>query len=1192
MIGSASAVASKPTVHPPRDLVVPSTPLLLPGAARSGYEIALDEMAVVEEGANYEIRPIDRKRSPEEVRRFVRGLDKARRPALVLYEKGRPKTRGSRRIATREVVVTITQGQNAALLAEKLGAELVGELSYAPGSYRFRAADSAEALLIPEALKAVEGVVSVVPQLARYRERYAVPNDPLYALQWHLSNHGQGGGTAGVDLNVEGAWNTVRGTGVNIGIVDDGVQASHPDLSPNIVSAYDYDFRDGDSDPSPNRVTINAQDPLNDPREDDHGTMVAGVAAGRGFNGIGTAGVAPQAGIVPIRLIGDYLTDLQEADAIAHRNDVIAIKNNSWGPLDNGAIVAGPDTLAQSALRSAAMTGRGGLGNVLVWSAGNGGREDDNSNKNGYANSIYTIAVGATDDRGVRASYSEEGSNILVCAPVGDGAQPGTATSDLLDNDGANFDGWSSRLADPDYTDEFLGTSSSAPMVSGVAALMLQAKPGLGWRDVLEILVRTAVKVDAANPSWATNGAGFHFSNEYGAGLVDASAAVSMATSWTNLAMMRSASRQSSLSLPAPIPDGTGAAIEAAFNFVGTKLRVEQVEFHTFMDHAMRGDLKITLTSPSGMVSRMAWTGDDDAPGYFDWPFSSVQHWGESADGVWTVRIEDPNPGNAGDLWQATLTLHGTETGAATIPATPQGLTATAQSVQDILVQWQDVASNETAYVVEYSYGWGGAWTVAETLPANATSYVQPYVPTGVPFYYRVKAMNGGASSGYSNTVVTQTLDGDGALIYRTGFNTSEGYVANTALGGQATWTAYTPSFNYPGHGVLADQFSALGMSGRGQQAYVGKSSSAPSALRSVTLPLFYETQPGNVVEFSSLVSVIDSNNGKYDGFGFDIYNWDGQWLFEVLLDNSGRKVLTASAANPTYLDSGVSFTNGTIYTLTMSIDLALNRITVKLGNKTVVSSKVMANTGTNVNLGYLDVTWYAYNPAAPGNNFMLIDDLELDQRATVPPAIPTGLTAIGSSASIIHIFWDEEPLATGYEVQRSLTGSGGWSSIGTATEDLPIYIDPKLPAGATRYYRVRSTSPNGNSSYTSPVYATTLTEYQEWKDNNRLAVDTDDQYDGDGDRVPLLVEYGLATSPRRDSSAALPETEITDTHILLTYFRGRSDVDYRVLVSSALGGWSETGVIQEFEISGLWVTAAYPLAGHPAGFLKLEVSR
>ncbi len=190
--GAAPAAAMEPSVRPPRELIVPSLPLFLPGAGRSGYEIALDEMAIMEDGSNYTIHPIDRRQSPEALRLFARGLDKAGRPALVLYEKDRPRTSGNRRIATREVVVTLTAEQNPALLAEKLGVELVGELSYARGSYRFRATDSAEALLIPESLKAVRGVVSAVPQLARYRERYAVPNDPHYALQWHLSNDGQG----------------------------------------------------------------------------------------------------------------------------------------------------------------------------------------------------------------------------------------------------------------------------------------------------------------------------------------------------------------------------------------------------------------------------------------------------------------------------------------------------------------------------------------------------------------------------------------------------------------------------------------------------------------------------------------------------------------------------------------------------------------------------------------------------------------------------------------------------------------------------------------------------------------------------------------------------------------------------------------------------------------------------------------
>jgi subtilisin family serine protease len=372
--------------------------------------------------------PIGRQLNAEGVRNIVRqriASATGEYVAPVLYESGKPRLPQYRRVVTNDLVIKLLPGVSPTTIATELGAIYAGPVPYAAGMQIFRLADPTDTLLASETLKNRAGVLRVMPQLGRLRIHHAVPNDTWYSQQWHLKNTGQGGGTSGIDLNVETAWNTVKGSGVTIGIVDDGVQSSHPDLVAAVNSSLGYDFRNGDSDPSPNLVTPNFQDPLNDPFEDDHGTLVAGVAAGRGFNGAGICGVAPSASIAAVRLIGDYLTDLQEANAIAHVNDVISIKNNSWGPTDDGATLSGPDPLALAALQTAVATGRSNRGTIFIWSAGNGGDENDNANKNGYANAIQAIAVGAVDDDGVRAGYSEIGSNILVSAPAGGSFGPG-----------------------------------------------------------------------------------------------------------------------------------------------------------------------------------------------------------------------------------------------------------------------------------------------------------------------------------------------------------------------------------------------------------------------------------------------------------------------------------------------------------------------------------------------------------------------------------------------------------------------------------------------------------------------------------------------------------------------------------------------------------------------------------------------
>ena len=77
------------------------------------------------------------------------------------------------------------------------------------------------------------------------------PNDPKLSDQWYIDNSGQNNGTSGIDLNVQNVWNSYSGEGIVIGIVDDGIDHSHPDISPNFEESYSYDFCDSDTDVNP-----------------------------------------------------------------------------------------------------------------------------------------------------------------------------------------------------------------------------------------------------------------------------------------------------------------------------------------------------------------------------------------------------------------------------------------------------------------------------------------------------------------------------------------------------------------------------------------------------------------------------------------------------------------------------------------------------------------------------------------------------------------------------------------------------------------------------------------------------------------------------------------------------------------------------------------------------------------------------
>ncbi|PJF20812.1 MAG: hypothetical protein CUN56_14280, partial [Phototrophicales bacterium] len=214
------------------------------------------------------------------------------------------------------------------------------------------------------------------------------------------------------------------------------------------------------------------------------------------------------------------------------------------------------------------------------------------------------------------------------------------------------------------------GTSFSAPAVSGVISLMLEANSGLGYRDVQDILAMSARQVDAsgigwANQGWQTNGAGnwngggMHFSHDYGFGNVDALAAVRMAETWhvgtsgaqtyTNMTVIPPVSSAPALALP---DLGT---VTTTIDVV-QDISIEHVLINLDISHAKAGDLVVTLTSPDGTdsvlmynVENGAYTSRYGITGV-DFEFSSTAHWGESSAGTWTLTIQDTAGGNVGTL--------------------------------------------------------------------------------------------------------------------------------------------------------------------------------------------------------------------------------------------------------------------------------------------------------------------------------------------------------------------------------------------------------------------------------------------------------------------------------------------------------------------------------------------------------------
>ena len=574
----------------------------------------------------------------------------------VIYPAGEPRSNGRRRIITRRVSAQVAPGTDIGALATQARAVSVETMAFDGSLAVFHAGESS-GLALADRLRQHPEVLRADVILGRYLTPKVQPNDPLLPRQWTLKNTGQSEGTAGADANVFPVWESGRhGEGVVISIVDDGVESAHPDLTDRIVPQAGYDYRDQDSQPEPEGA--NGVDAEGKPAADSHGTAVAGVAAASGNNGIGVAGAAYAARLVPIRLIGGTAGDDQEAKAMAHRLDLVHISNNSWGADDDGKTISALGPLMKAALDTALSQGRGGLGTIFVWSAGNGGNEQDNANNDGYANYPGTIAVGALNDLGHRADYSEPGACLIISAPSGNDKSrlPGSFTTDLLGERGYNRADVESDIAEIDYTSTFNGTSSAAPLVSGVVALMLQANPKLGWRDVQEVLIRSAAMTQPENPGWFTNSAKIRFNHEFGAGRVDAAAAVQLASGWRNLGARQSAVVVKATKDLPPIPD------EGIFEgnlLVTDDLRVEQVTLNLTLTHPSRGELAIDLISPAGTISHL-FVPHGDTNQNIEHRFTSVFQWGESARGDWKLRIRDTVGGNAGQVSDYRLEVFGT----------------------------------------------------------------------------------------------------------------------------------------------------------------------------------------------------------------------------------------------------------------------------------------------------------------------------------------------------------------------------------------------------------------------------------------------------------------------------------------------------------------------------------------------------
>uniref|UniRef100_A0A8C1GC99 Furin (paired basic amino acid cleaving enzyme) a n=1 Tax=Cyprinus carpio TaxID=7962 RepID=A0A8C1GC99_CYPCA len=439
------------------------------------------------------------------------------------------------------------------------------------------------------------------------RDIYYEPTDPKFAQQWYLVNHR--------DLNVKEAWKRgFTGQGVVVSILDDGIEKNHPDLIQNYDPDASYDVNDGDPDPQPRYTQLN---------DNRHGTRCAGEVAAVANNGMCGVGVAYNSKIGGVRMLDGEVTDVVEAQSLSLNPQHIDIYSASWGPEDDGKTVDGPAKLAKEAFLRGVNEGRGGRGSIFVWASGNGGREKDSCNCDGYTNSIYTLSISSSTQNGNVPWYSEACSSTLATTYSSGGLnEKQIVTTDLRQK----------------CTDSHTGTSASAPLAAGIIALALEANKNLTWRDMQHLVVRTSNPAHLTTNDWKTNGVGRRVSHSYGYGLLDAGAIVALAKNWTNVGPQR----KCVLSLVSDhlVINKSVDACAGTDNFVSS---LEHAQAHLTLSYNRRGNLAIYLISPQGTRSTLLAPRPHDysSDGFSDWAFMTTHSWDEDPRGEWTLEIEN-----------------------------------------------------------------------------------------------------------------------------------------------------------------------------------------------------------------------------------------------------------------------------------------------------------------------------------------------------------------------------------------------------------------------------------------------------------------------------------------------------------------------------------------------------------------------
>lgn len=492
--------------------------------------------------------------------------------------------------------------------------------------------------LTAEQQAALEAELAAIPGVVLVEEdRLLSPQqagDPLLAQQWHYDEP-----VGGIGLSA--ALATSDGSGARVAVLDTGITA-HPDLDAQVVGGYDmiadaFVARDGggrDADfRDPGDWTTAGECGFGSRASGSswHGTHVAGTVAAVQGNGEGGIGVAPQADLVVVRVLGrcgGYTTDIAAGIIWAAGGSVAGVPANP-NPVDVINMSLGGGGSCDSTTQSAINTARS-LGAAVVVAAGNSAANAANYSP---ASCDGVITVAATQRDGSRASYSNFGSAVELAAPGG-----GTGGGVL-----STLDSGSTTPAGATYA-AYNGTSMATPHVAGVAALLRSADPSLTPDQLADALIASARPFPAS-------------CSGCGAGILDAPGALAAVTGGGIPDPDPDPEPEPgtyTFTGPLAIPDrGTvspGIAVDLAGPAPADLLVAVDIS------HTWRGDLVIDLVAPNGasvnLKSASSRDSADDVRQSWTVDASSV-----AAGGTWTLRVRDAYRGDVGTINSWSLTF-------------------------------------------------------------------------------------------------------------------------------------------------------------------------------------------------------------------------------------------------------------------------------------------------------------------------------------------------------------------------------------------------------------------------------------------------------------------------------------------------------------------------------------------------------